>query len=62
MKRKREIIIHHFWSDSNIENECNGDRNRTLSVEESINNPQKIYTWKIQLTIANNFVSSNDND
>ena len=62
MKRKREIIINHFWSDSYIENESNGDRNRTLSVEDSTNNPQQNYTWKIQLTIANNFVSSNDND
>ena len=32
------------------------------TVEDSTNNPQKNYTWKIQLTIANNFVSSNDND
>ena len=43
-----------------------------LSVEEylnkirpylkNINNLKKSYTWKVQLTIANNFISSIDND
>ena len=53
--------------------ESNGDRNKTLSVEEYlnkispylkdiINNLKKSGTWKIQLTIANNFISSIDND
>ena len=51
----------------------NGDRNKTLSVEEYlhkvrqylksiINNHKKSDTWKIQLTIAKNFISSIDND
>ena len=50
----------------------NSDRNKTLSVEEylnkirpylkNINNLKKSYTWKVQLTIANNFISSIDND
>ena len=50
-----------------------GDRNKTLSVEEYlnkispylkyiINNLKKSGAWKIQLTIANNFISSIDND
>ena len=56
-----------------IKNESKGDRNKTLSVEEYlnkirpylkdiINNPKKSDTWKIQLTIANNFISSIDDD
>ena len=53
--------------------ESNSDKNKTLSVEEYlnkirpylkdiINNLKKSDTWKIQLTIANNFISSIDND
>ena len=55
-----------------IEYENNGDRNKTLSVEEwhkkirpdlnyIINILKKTDIWKIQLTIANNFISSIDN-
>ena len=55
-----------------MEYESNGDRNKTLSVEEYlnkirphlkdiINRLKKSDTWKIQLTIANNFISSIDN-
>ena len=55
-----------------IEYRSNNDRNRTLSVEEHlnrirpylkgiINNLKKYDTWKIQLTIAINFISSKDN-
>ena len=53
--------------------ESNDDGNETLLVEEYlnkirpslkdiVNNLQKYGTWKIQLTIANNFISSIDND
>ena len=56
-----------------IEYESNGGRNKTLSVEEYLNKIRphlkdivnylkKADTWKIQLTIANNFISSIDND
>ena len=56
-----------------IKDESNGDRNKTLLVEEylnkitpclkdSINNIKKTDTWKVQLTIASNFISSMDND
>ena len=52
--------------------ESKGDRNKTLSVEEYlnkispylkdiINNLKKSGAWKIQSTIANNFISSIDN-
>ena len=53
--------------------ESNADRNKAPSVEEHlnkirlylkdiINNLKKSDTWKIQLSIANNFISSIDND
>ena len=65
--------MNNFWSNNYIEYGSNGDRNKTLSVEEYlnkirpylkdiINNLKKSDTWKIQLTIANNFISSIDND
>ena len=56
-----------------IEYKSYSDRNKTLSVEEHlnkirpylkdiINNLKKSDMWKIQLTVANNFISSIDND
>ena len=56
-----------------IEYESKGDRKKVLSVQEYlhksrpylkdiINDFEKSDTWKIQLTIAINFVSSTDND
>ena len=55
------------------EYESKGDRNKTLSAEKYVNNIRlylkdiinslkKSDTWKVQLIIANNFVSSIDND
>ena len=69
----KPVKVSNFWSNNYIEYESNGDRNKTLSVEEYlnkirpylkdiINNLKKSDTWKIQLTIANNFISSIDND
>ena len=60
-------------SNNYIEYESNGDKNKTLSVEEYlnkirpylkdiINSFKKSCTCKIQLTIANNFISSIDHD
>ena len=62
-----------FWSNNYIEYKINSDRNKILSVEEYlneirpylkdiINNLKKSDMWKIQLTTANNFISSIDND
>ena len=55
-----------------IEYESNGDRNKTLSVKEyldeikpylkDINNLKKSDSWKIQLNVAINFLSSKDID
>ena len=65
--------VSNFWSNNYTEYENNGDRNKTLSVEEYfnkikpylkdiINNLKKSDRWKMQLTIVNNFISSIDND
>ena len=65
--------VGNVWSNNYIEYESNGDRNKTLSIEEYlnkirlylkyiINHFKKSDTWKIQLTIAINFISSKDND
>ena len=41
-----------------IEYQSNGDRN----LKNIINNLKKSDTWKIQIAIANTFISSIDND
>ena len=68
----RPVKVSNFWSNNYIEYKCNGNKNETLSVEEylnkismylkDINNIKKFDTWKLQLTLANNFISSLDND
>ena len=63
------LRVSNFWSNNYIEYESKGDRNKTLSVKEYlnkirpylkdiINNLKKSDTWKIPLTIVNNFISS----
>ena len=65
--------VSNFWSNNCIEYESNGDRSKTLSTEEDpnkirpylkdiINNLKKSDTWKIQLTIGENFIYFIDND
>ena len=69
----KPLRVSNFWSNNSIEYKSSRDRNKTLSVEEYLNktrsylediiiNLKKSDTWKIQLTIANKFVSSIDND
>ena len=69
----KSVRVSNFWSNNYIEYESNGDGNKTLSIEQYlnrirpylkdiINNLKKFDMWKIQLTIANNFISSIDND
>ena len=69
-KPVRESI---FWSNNYTEYESNGEKNKTLSVEEYldkirpflkdiINNLKKSDTWKIELSIAVNCIYSKDND
>ena len=78
MKKKKKnyhkpVTVNSFWRNNYIAYESNGDKNKALSVEEYLdkispylkdikNNLKKSDTWKIQLAIANNFISSLDND
>ena len=63
----KPVRVNNLWSNNYTEHERNSDRNKTLSVEEYINkirpylkdityNLKKSNLWKIQLTIANNFI------
>ena len=69
----KPVRVSNFWSNNYIEYESSGNRNKALSVEEYLNkispnlkdiitNLKKSDTRKIQLTKANNFISSIDND
>ena len=69
----KPVKVGNFYSNNYTEHESNGNRNKTLSAKEYlnkirpclkdiINNLKKSDTWKIQLTIATNFISSKDND
>ena len=64
----KPVRVRNFWSNNYIEYESNRDKNKTLSVgeylnkirpylKEIVNNLKKPDTWKIQLTIAKNFIS-----
>ena len=69
-KPKRENSI---WNDNYTEYESNGDNNRDSSLDEYLNNiktylrniiieSESCDTWKIQLAIAINFISSKDTE
>ena len=69
----RPVTVSNFWSNSYIHYKNNDDRNKTLSFEEHLNkikpylkditnNLKKFNLRKIQLKIANNFISSIDKD
>ena len=69
----KPVRVGNFWSNNYIEYESNRDRNKTLSVQEYlietrtylkyiIIDLKKSDTWNIQLTVAINFISSEDND
>ena len=59
--------MNNFWNIYYTKYKVKTDRNRRLSVEEYLNKIRPylrdvINEWKIQLKIANNFISSLDND
>ena len=67
----KPIRVGNFWDNNFIEYESNGDRNKNISVKEYHNkiklylkyiiiDLQKSGTWKVQLTIAINFICSKD--
>ena len=70
---RKPVRVSKFWGNNYIEYESNCDSNKTLSVEkypnkirpylkDIINNLKKSEAWKIQLAIANSFISSINND
>ena len=69
----KPVKVPNSQSSNYIDYESNRYRNKTLSLEKYLNkirpylkhiidNLKNHDTWKIQLTIANNFISSIDND
>ena len=67
------VRVSNFWNNSYIDYESNSDRSKTLSVEEYLNkirtylkdimnNPKKSNSWKIQLAIEINLISSINDD
>ena len=69
----KAVIISNVMNNDYIEYESNSDRNKNVSVKEYLNvikpylkdmiiDLQISDTWKIQLTIAINFISSKDVD
>ena len=69
----KPIRVGNCWNNNYIEYESNGDKNKNLSVKEYLNEIKpylrdaiidlpKSGTWKVQLTIANNFISPKDDD
>ena len=65
--------VNNFGNKNYIKNEGNGDRNKSLSLDGYLNKIENYFrniitniwnsdTWKIQLTIALNFVSLKDNE
>ena len=69
----KPIGVGYFWNNNYIECKSNGDRNKNLSIKEYLDkikpnlrdkiiNLQKSDTWKIQLRIWINFISSKDVD
>ena len=69
----KSVRVSNLWINNYIKYESNGDRNKTLSVARYlnkvrpylkvfINNFKKCNSCKIQLAIANTFISSMDND
>ena len=69
----KPVRVSNFRSNNYIEYKSYSDRNKTLSAEKYLNkirpylrniisNLKKSDAWKIQLTRANNFISSIDND
>ena len=67
----KPIRVSNFYSNNYIKHESNGNRNKNLSSEEYLNKLKSYLkdiiidlqisgTWKFQLTIAINFISSED--
>ena len=69
----KPVRVNNFWNNDYIEYESNGNKNNNLSLDEYFNeikpylkdiiiNLQSSKAWKIQLTIAINFISSKNTE
>ena len=69
----KPVRVNNFWSNNYIEYRSNSDKNKMLSVEEYLNKIRpylegiinilkKSDTWKIELIITINFISSEDDN
>ena len=67
------VRVSKFWDNNNIEYEGNGVKNRNLSFDEYLNKIESYLrniiinlhnpdTWKIQLTVGINIISSKDSE
>ena len=69
----KSLRVGNFWTNNYIKCESNGDKNKSLSLKKNlnkirphlkdiINDLKKSDTWKIQVKIAIDFISSKDSD
>ena len=67
----KPVRVSSFWSNNYIEYECSDDKNERLEeylnkvilyLKHIMNNFKKCDMWKNQLPVANNFISSIDNN
>ena len=69
----KPVRVNNFWNNNYIKYESNGDKNNNLSLDEYLNkiksylkdiiiDLQSFDTWKIQVTIEIDFISSKDNE
>ena len=56
------VRVGNFCNNNYIEYESTDDKHKTLSVKIYLDEIKPSDTWKIQLTIGVNFISSKDND
>ena len=69
----KPVRVNNFWNNNYIKYESNGDKNNNLWLDEYLNkiksylkdiiiDLQSFDTWKIQVTIEIDFISSKDNE
>ena len=56
------VRVGNFCNNNYIEYESTDDKHKTLSIKKYLDEIKPSDTWKIQLTIGVNFISSKDND
>ena len=56
------VRVGNFCNNNYIEYESTDDKHKTLSIKKKLDEIKPSDTWKIQLTIGVNFISSKHND